>query len=215
MDKTILVTRPDHDITTRYLFYWAKEVLFLAEKKCFRVFDLKKDKASQKEFESRVKKHNPGLIFVNGHGREDRICGYNNKFLVKVGKNEKTLSDKTVYALSCQSASKLGKESVRNGTLSYIGYLKDFIFCYDEHKISRPTEDKIAKLFLEPSNQVVISLIKENTAKESSKKSKDFFFKNIQKVLSSDSSKEFSYCAKYLWWDMKNQVCLEKNNFQK
>jgi len=215
MDKTILITRPDHDITTRYLFYFAKEVLLLAERKCFKVFDLKKEKASRKEFEGRMKKHNPGLIFVNGHGKEDMICGYDNKFLVKVNKNEKVFKDKTIYALSCQSASKLGRESVKKGAISYIGYLKDFFFCYDEHKISRPLEDKIAKLFLEPSNQVVISLIKENTAQGSSKKSKDFFLKNMQKVLSSDSSKEFAYCAKYLWWNMKNQVCLEKNNVKK
>jgi hypothetical protein len=51
----------------------------------------------------------------------------------------------------------------------------DFIFCHDLDKISRPLEDKTAKLFLEPSNQVAISLLKGNTSGRSSERSKIFF----------------------------------------
>jgi len=57
---------------------------------------------------------------------------------------------------------------------------------------------------------VAVSLIKGNAAKESSSRSKKFFIRNIQKLLSSEALPESNQYAKFLWWDIKHQVCLGK-----
>lgn len=208
MNRILLITTPDHDITTRYLSAWSSKILELANRKNIQVINLKRKNANIKELKSRILKIKPLFIIFNGHGDDDCIAGYDNKILIKSGNNENLLKEKIVYAVSCRSAVELGKKSIIAGALAYIGYDSDFIFCHDEHKISRPLNDKIAKLFLEPSNQVAISLIKGNKSKEASKRSKKFFLRNMQKLLSSEALPESNQYAKFLWWDMKHQVCL-------
>ncbi len=63
MDKTLLITRPKHDSTVRYLFYWAKDALELAKKKGMKVWDLDGQRANRKEVESILKKRKPSLVF--------------------------------------------------------------------------------------------------------------------------------------------------------
>lgn len=208
MNTILLITAPDHDITTRYLSVWSNKILELANKKNIQVVNLKRKKANIKELKSRLLKMKPLFIFFNGHGSDSCITGYENKILIQAGNNEDLLKHKIIYALSCRSAVNLGLKSIKAGALAYIGYAGDFVFCHDDHKISRPLNDKIAKLFLEPSNQVAVSLVKGNTSEASSKRSKKFFIRNIQKMLSSEASPESSQYAKFLWWDMKRQVCL-------
>ena len=208
MNKILLITRPDHDITTRYLSVWSKKIMELADKKNVQVLDLKRSRANIKELKSRVAKMRPLFIIFNGHGNDDCVTGDENKILVKAGNNECLLESKIIYAVSCRSAAELGRKSVEAGALTYIGYTGDFIFCHNASKISRPLEDKTVKLFLEPSNQVALSLLKGNTSGESSKRSKKFFLRNIQKMLSSEALPESNQYAKFLWWDMKHQVCL-------
>jgi len=152
----------------------------------------------------------PLLIIFNGHGSDHCITGYEDKILIKAGNNESWLKLKIIYAISCRSAAKLGPKSIKAGALAYIGYNSDFIFCHDACRISRPLDDKIVRLFLEPSSQVAVSLIKGNAAKESSSRSKKFFIRNIQKLLSSEALPESNQYAKFLWWDIKHQVCLGK-----
>lgn len=180
----------------------------MAEKKNIQVLDLKRDRANLKELKSRILKMKPSLIILNGHGDERSVMGYDNKILIKVELNEGLLKNKIVYAVSCRSAKKLGPKSIQAGASVYIGYTGDFIFCHDVHKVTHPLDDIIAKLFLEPSNQVSVSLIKGNMAEGAYKRSQGFFLRNIQKLLSSQGSMESNQYAKYLWWDMKHQVCL-------
>ena len=208
MNKIFLITRPSHDATTRYLSAWSEKIIKLANKKGIQILDLKKGKANAKELESRISKMQPLFIVFNGHGSSDCITGHENRDLIRAGENEELLEGKIVYAVSCKSAGRLGPKSVRVGVLSYIGYTEDFIFAYDYSKLTRPLNDKIAKLFLEPSNQVAISLIKGNEAGDSSKRSKEFSKRNIQKLLTSESSKESIQHAQFLWWNMESQVCL-------
>ncbi|MBU4347761.1 hypothetical protein L6249_02155 [Candidatus Parcubacteria bacterium] len=208
MNKILLITAPDHDATTRYLSAWSSKILELAGKKNIQVINLKRKKANIKELKSRILKMKPLFVIFNGHGSNNCVTGYENEVLIQSGRNEKLLKEKIVYAISCRSAAELGPESVNAGALTYIGYANDFIFCHDDHKISRPLSDQIAKLFLDPSNQVAVSLIKGNTSETSSRQSKKFFLRNIQKLLSSEASQESSQYAKFLWWDMKHQVCL-------
>lgn len=76
MNKILLVTRPNHDITTRYLSVWNERIIELAQKKHILVLDLKREKANKKELKSRILKMKPSLIVFNGHGSDNCVTGY-------------------------------------------------------------------------------------------------------------------------------------------
>lgn len=208
MSKNVLVTRPEYDYTTRYISAWSEKVIIFAESKGNLVLDLFQKRATKKEFESIVHKKNPSFVIINGHGNDKLICGQDGNVLIEAGVNDDILKSRVVYALSCRSAKILGSKSIRSGALAYIGYVEDFIFMYSNEKRSRPIEDKTAELFLEPSNQVAISLLKGHTAGEAHQNSREFFLRNIQKLLTSESSSAESSALRYLLWNMQHQVCL-------
>ncbi|OGZ17580.1 MAG: hypothetical protein A2V72_02265 [Candidatus Nealsonbacteria bacterium RBG_13_37_56] len=146
------------------------------------------------------------MVFFNGHGDNDCVKGHDDEILLAVGENEQLLISKIVYSLSCRSGKNLGPKSVQNGALGYLGYDDDFIFFIEDDKIGSPLEDKTAELFLEASNQVMISLIKGHTIKESYEKSKNIFRENILRLAANES--QDSYLIQFLVWDMQHQVCL-------
>ena len=84
MMNHILVTRPDHDFTTRYISAWSEEYIKLASTKGLTVIDLKRDRANRKEFESVIEKKNPGFLIMNGHGNASEVTGHDNQTLVKL-----------------------------------------------------------------------------------------------------------------------------------
>lgn len=208
MNKKFVITRPDHDPTTNYLYHWSKPLITYSGKKGFNVVDLSGDKANRKRFEGVVTKTKPALIVLNGHGDDDTVSGYDNEPLVQVGVNEKVLEGSITYALSCRSGKKLGKKAVEKGAKAYIGYDGDFIFIIDESKITKPLEDKTVALFFEPSNAIVISLLKGNTTSVATKRSKDMFRANIRKLMTSESPQLEKDSLPYLNWNMNHQVCL-------
>ena len=210
MKHSLLVTRPYFDLTTRYISSWAKKIITLAEEKGGDVFDLDRKRANRKEFESIMRKKKPSLVFLNGHGDYDAVAGQENEVLVRAGDNEKLLESKIVYALSCRSAQILGPSSINSGADAYIGYDEDFIFLYDENKRTLPEQDKTAEMFSEPSNQVMVSLLKNHTPKEAHINSRRSFARQIKKLLSSQSTALESSAVRYLIWNMQHQVCCEK-----
>lgn len=203
MNKTILITRPEHDDTTYYLSNWSKKFLNIAKQKGIKIFDLKRKRANKEEVTSFLLKKNPNFVIFNGHGNDDLIAGHKDEILIKTGKNEHLLKSKIIYAISCKSAKKLG---LKCNAVCYMGYDDDFIFVYEQKKITHPLKDNTAKNFLEPSNELVISLIKGNSTYESYNRSKDMFKENIRKLLISELPS--TPLVRYLWWDMQHQVLL-------
>lgn len=203
MSKKLLITRPEHDDTTHYLSHWSKYAIEIAEQKGLFVFDLWREKANKKKTEGILRSQNPSLVIFNGHGKEDCICGHKNEPLITAKENATLLKEKIIYAISCKSAKILGPESIKNGVRAYIGYEEDFIFFYESKKITDPLTDATAALFLEPSREVMIALIKGNTVEEAEKKAKQLLKENIQKLLTSEATKEEASMVRYLWWDMK------------
>jgi len=153
-------------------------------------------------------KYQPALVFFNGHGDETTITGYNNEVLIEVNRNEKILTGKIVYARSCDAANKLGKACIRHDTLAFIGYKSKFTIGYTPSKITTPLKDKVARLFIEPSNLVPISLLKGNTVENAYKKSQDAMGRNFLFMLSTKASQAQKDAAPYLWINKKYQVAL-------
>lgn len=101
---TLLITRPQYEHTTYYLYHWNKPIISTAEKMEIKLVDLDGTRATKKELTNVIKKINPNLILFNGHGDESSITGNNGEILIKAGENETLLKGKIVYALSCSSA---------------------------------------------------------------------------------------------------------------
>ena len=210
MKHSLLVTRPNFDLTTRYISVWAQKIIKLAQDKGCPVFDLYKDRASRKVLESVLRKKEPSLVFLNGHGDYGLVCGQDNEEIIAVNTNETVLHSKVAYTLSCCSGKLLGPSCINAGAEAYIGYDEEFIFLYDERSSSRPENDQTAGLFLDPSNQVMISLLKNHTPAEAHASSRKAYLKRIKKLLSSQASKSDGSVVRYLIWDMQHQVCCTK-----
>jgi len=208
MSKKILITRPNHDDATRYLFCWSKLVIKAAVKNHFQVFDLGKKNAGRNKFINCLNKNNPKAVFLNGHGSEKIVSGYNNEILVEAGENEKVLAGRITYARSCQAAKILGRQSVKKGAVAFIGYLKDYLLVYSQSHRRQPLKDKLAGLFLSPSNSIVISLTAGKTVAEANQESHRQMRKNLSLMLSSKASAEQREAAPYLWWNIKYQTII-------
>ncbi|MBI4098870.1 MAG: hypothetical protein HY437_02485 [Candidatus Magasanikbacteria bacterium] len=204
----LLLTRPEHDVTTRYLSCWAKEIIVFAKKKGVSVFDLSREKANREEFVGRLKKISPEVVFLNGHGSDTAVAGHDDEVLVETEDNEDVLAEKITYALSCNSGKVLGQKVTKNKNTTYIGYSDGFIFVGDRNYLSRPTEDPKARPFMESSNQVMISLLKGHSAKDASKRSKNAFKERYTALLASTSDQDSLQAAQCLRWNMNHQVCL-------
>lgn len=204
--RAILVTRPNHDLGTNYLFYWSG--LVIKNPHGFKVLDLSKKKANKENFVSYINKHKPILVFLNGHGTQDTITGHDNEILIESGKNERLLAKKIVYARSCDAAKNLGLQCVLRGTISFIGYEEKFVLAYSHSCVTRPLQDRVAELFLEPSNLIPISLLKGNTVEKAYKKSQDSMLRNLHFMVSSKASSAQKDAAPYLWTNRKYQTVI-------
>jgi hypothetical protein len=207
MINTALVTTPKSDSTTRYISAWAEKTIKELESKNLQFIVLAKERATSSILDSMLKKHSPSLLFLNGHGGPDWICGHNNEILIEVGKNEIALKGAVTYALSCSSAQTLGPAAVKAGASAYIGYAEDFIFFISPDKMSRPLGDKTADMFLIPANHVIVSLAKGHTTGEATMAARGYFLKSIQKLITSEATENDQTYMRYLAWDMKSLVC--------
>ena len=205
MSKSLLITRPNYDQATNYLYYWSRFVIKEAEEKRLNIYDLNGEKANKKNFDSYIKSQKPKIIFLNGHGNENTINGHNGEVLLQSGDN-KILDGNIVYARCCDAATILGKELVNKGANAFIGYTRKFNFGYMPSKISRPLEDSLAKLFLEPSNLIVTTIIKGHNVETAHQRSKMAMIKNFRKMLSTSATYEERFAARWLWGNIKSQV---------
>jgi len=121
-----LITRPNHDKVTSYLFEWTKEILKTNQNN-IQFFNLGGNNANREKVESYLKKQAPSLVLFNGHGDDNFICGFKDEILIEAGKNEGLLKGKVVYALACSSAKKLGPIAVEKGAEVFIGYKNPFV----------------------------------------------------------------------------------------
>lgn len=212
MNRVILITRPNHDLITTYLFEWSQFVIDEANKKHVQVLDLSGRKANKKDLTSYILKNDPILLFFNGHGNENAITGYDNELLVSSDDNKELLAKKIIYARSCDAANNLGELCIKNGTIAFIGYKRKYSIAYTYSGSSHPLRDQLAKLFIEPSNLIPISLLKGNTVKDAYRKSQEAMSRNFSFMLSTRATQAQKDSAPYLWINKKYQVALGDSN---
>lgn len=179
--KHFLLTTPNHDDTVGYLAESCKQVIEFAKSKSFDIANLNSKKATKKELEKRLKKHDSKFVMLNGHGDIDSVTGYNNEVLIKCGEKINLMKNRIVYALSCFSLSKLGKECVKKGTIAYAGYTFPFMFYFDPSRSATPAKDKIAQSFFVAANMVPVSLLKGQSISEAVKRSRREYDNQIEK----------------------------------
>jgi len=202
MSKSLLVTRPNHDMITNYMCEWSDHVISTAREKLISVYDLKGRKANRNQVQSYLKARQPNLVFLNGHGNDSVVCGYNDEVIF-----DKTspVASTMVYARSCNAGRTLGSKLAKQGA-TFIGYKRKFILGYLPEKTTNPKRDQIATYFLKPSNLVVTTLIKGHTAQIAHQRSLKAMYKNFRKMLSSNATNEERYAARWLWSNLKCQV---------
>ena len=208
MSKIILITRPNHDLTTNYLYFWSEAVINITEKHNLTILDLNKNKANKKNFDSYIKNKHPNFIFLNGHGSETEITGYDNEVLIDSSDNKAMVTASIIYARSCDSGKILGKVLVDNGAGAFIGYKRKFVFLYNPDYSTKPQKDSVAKIFLEPSNLIPSTIIKGHSAGDAHNRAKESMLRTFRKLLLSSSDSEERYCASHLWSNIKCQVLL-------
>lgn len=201
-----LFTRPDYESVTKYLSAWSKMLIEEARAKAIEVIDLVGVKANKKELEGRLTKKRPSLVVLNGHGNDDCVTGHDNEPLVQTGNNTDVLAGCVTYAVSCNSATRLGKEVGAHVDTAYIGYEKKFSFLYTHGFFKRPEDDPAVQPFMEFSNQVVHGLIKGHTAQESVKRAKEMGEGYLRKLESSLSDPDVQMAAAFLWRDISSLV---------
>lgn len=206
MNKSLLITRPNHDPATNYLCIWSKHVVDEAAKKDIPVYDLKGKKATKQKFDSYLKSRQPGFLFFNGHGDATTITGFNNEPLLDVRMTQRFVDDTIIYARSCDAGQILGNKLIGDGARVFIGYKRKFLCGWTPSKISKPLDDPMAKLFLEPSNLIATTLLKGHSAMEAHERSKQAMQKNFRRMISTAATYEEKYAAKWLYGNMKCQV---------
>lgn len=201
----ILITRPNHDQITTYISLWSEAVISVAKSKRHVILDLLGKKASRKTLEQYLTSNNPVFLFLNGHGSSDEICGYNDEVIIDDTTPSKLLQGVIIYARSCNAGENLGTVLVAKGATAFIGYTKSFSIAMQNKFASRPKEDPLARLFLEPSNLIATTIIKGNTVLEAHQRSIMEMKKTLSEMVSSNIPNKKDY-AFALYTNMISQV---------
>ena len=212
MSNILLVTRPKYDDGTEYLSAYALELLKKVKGKILTK-DFEGKEANKENVEKYIKSKNPKLVFLNGHGNECEVCGHKDKVIFSL-KNVGFLKNRITYARACFSANVLGREAVKNNFGCFIGYIYPFSFWMDGERSATPIKDKVARMFINPSDEIIFSLVKGETAKKANEKSKQMMISNMRKILAMEQKKEpgATGMLQILWDNYEGQIVLGNEN---
>jgi len=207
MGDIILVTRPKYDDGTEYLSYYASLILKEAEDLGIPAKDFEGKEANKESITKFIEKRNPRLVFINGHGDENSLYGHDDKIIFS-SDNMLLLKDRIVYARACNAGTKFGKEVVKNNNGCFIGYKYPFQFWIDEKWSAKPSNDNTAKLYLEPSNEIVSSILNGRSSSYADERSKKKMLENMKKILKLEENKEPGAMGmlQVLWNNFDGQV---------
>ncbi len=206
MKRGLIITLPRWDDVTEYLSQFSLSIIEEANSKDVLVKQLNDKDANRKEFEKVIDKLDYNFVVFNGHGSGECIKGHKDEVIIKVDDNESKIKGRIVYARACEAGEVLGKFYEKDGEKGcFIGYDVPFKFWADSSWAGNPSKDNTAKLFLEPSNLVPISILKGHNAQEANENSKKQMLKNLKKIIRSGAQESF-LLAEDLWNNYDGQV---------
>lgn len=200
----VLITRPQHDKATHYLFHWAGEIVREAARRGIKCVDLARGKVKKAAVQSYLKKNVSDVVIINGHGSADCFCGHDDEVLVSIGDGDDLLKGKTVFVRACESGALLGPEIMKKGARGFVGYRQPYIFPFQEEHVHSPLLDEYAGPILVCSNQVALSMIKGRSATEAHEDSLEKYEEKIDELLLGDST--MTSLIPFLQWNRDIQV---------
>ena len=195
----VLFSRPSNDVTLHYLHHYSRELVKISDTQGHITLNKESAEANKKNIIALVQQKNPKLIMFNGHGSSEVICGHKQEVIVDSNENADILKNTVTYALSCSSAAVLGKKAVEDGAICFIGYDSDFALGKDPDSEASPRHDKIARLFLEPSNILFETLLKGNKVKTAIEKAKGKMKENTWYLNTTKDFPDAVYYAPFLF----------------
>jgi hypothetical protein len=211
MTKTLLVTRANSDAATRCLYAWSSLVLSQAQSSRYHVIDLAGRRATNSNLHKTITNFSPSIIFFNGHGTPHLIYGNGSHQLINCLDLNFRLSPSIVYARCCLTAQKVGPALIKAGAAAYIGYTQSFIVLSSKRFFQNYLDDQLAKIFLTPTNQIPLLLMKGKSAGTVHSRSRQLMRRQLRQVLKS-RVKYHQQVAAFLWHNIKYQTLLGNPN---
>lgn len=206
-----IITMPNYDDATAYLYCYAEELVKFADGKNIIISQLKRPRLRRNILEESIKKQNPQLLLFNAHGDETTIygdkLGREAEYLIREKENHQLLQGRLTYARACSTAASLGRKCTQKSGC-FIGYNQPFSFWTDTSRTTTPLKDKIAQLFLEPSNELAISLLRGKSARQAADIFINLSKKNILHLLGKQDEPGAMASAMLLWNNMMAQEVL-------
>lgn len=123
---------PFHDLATGRSSVLARLVLTVLRREGFEVFTLEKEDATREKLDAfldeRIRKGEPlNLLIYAGHGLSHCLQGQENASNAPLLDEENIgkLAGSTIISISCRSAKELGRDSIKKGVRSFIGWNHD------------------------------------------------------------------------------------------
>lgn len=203
MVKQFLITRPQYDKETSYIYHFSKPLVILAkEDKNIHVTELKDSDVNRKNLEMAFTKTKPRLVFLNGHGDERSVWGHKGESILDKNNAELT-KNKIIYALACSSLAELGQITVEHGAAAYVGYENVFRWVVDPSRTSSPDKDKNAAPFRRVCYVLGKNLLLGLSVEESIQRTKEEYEKLIKNYgLSEDNFGDAPLIGLFLTWDL-------------
>ncbi len=206
-----IITMPNYDDATAYLYYYSEELVKFAEENRISIIQLKRPRLRRANLQTSILKQKPQLLLFNAHGDEMTIygdkLGNKTEYLIRKGENHHLLEEKLTYARACSAAASLGRACTQKSGC-FIGYNQPFSFWTDTSRTTTPLKDKVAQLFLQPSNELAMALLRGKSAREAA----DIFItlskKNLLHILSKKEEPGAMISAMILWNNMTAQEVL-------
>lgn len=207
----IIITLPNYDLETNYLSCYSQELIKFANDNGKKIIGLKKPLLCKAEFKKRVQTNNPCLIIINGHGDEHTIfCNnFNGKEEILIAEYEDNsyLLGKTTFARACSAGASLGK-TLAEKQGCFIGFKIPFVFYADDTYVNNPIKDKRARIFLEPTNELAKSLVKDQSPEHAAEVFQTICSKNLYHILNKPNEPGFLMLATALWNNMEALVVI-------
>ncbi len=112
---TVLLTAPNYDEATSYLYAYAKDLV-----KDFECIFLERPRLTKKNLKNILEKKKPLLVLFHGHGNPTMIFGDDDELLIKEGENHSILKIFCSFSLLPTNCQKSGSFLLPTSCFEYV-----------------------------------------------------------------------------------------------